>query len=144
MALRAKLATRHSPRKSSDACPFQYVEWVQMLAGMNRGPSKQIVAWNSALIYDMIYTQPVVHEFPLLKMPTLLLIGEYDNTAIGKVLAPPELRPRLGNYRVLMKQAAQNIPKATLVSFAKPGHAPQMQDPDAFHAALLKGMANAK
>ncbi len=122
----------------------EYEKWVQMLAGMNRGPGKQIVAWNSALIYDMIYTQPVVYEFPLLKMPTLLLIGENDNTAIGKDLAPPELRPRLGNYRVLMKQAAQTIPKATLVSFRTLGHAPQMQDPDTFHAALLKGMAEAR
>ena len=33
-----------------------------MLAGMYRGPGKQIVAWNSALLYDMIYTQPVVYE----------------------------------------------------------------------------------
>lgn len=46
----------------------EYEKWVQMLAGMNRGPGKQIVAWNSALLYDMIYTQPVVYEFPLLKI----------------------------------------------------------------------------
>ncbi|MBW8836978.1 MAG: alpha/beta hydrolase, partial [Burkholderia sp.] len=35
-----------------------YEPWVQMLAGMYRGPGKRIVAWNSALLYDMIYTQP--------------------------------------------------------------------------------------
>ncbi|HEX8610550.1 MAG TPA: alpha/beta hydrolase [Telluria sp.] len=122
----------------------EYEKWVQMLAGMNRGPGKQIVAWNSALLYDMIYTQPVVYEFPLLSMPALLLIGEKDNTAIGKDLAPPELRATLGNYPVLAKQAAKSIPKATLVTFPNLGHAPQMQDPDAFHAALLKGMADAR
>ena len=27
------------------------------------GPASEIVAWNSALLYDMIYTQPVVYEF---------------------------------------------------------------------------------
>jgi pimeloyl-ACP methyl ester carboxylesterase len=74
-------------------------------------------------------------------MPTLLLIGDKDNTAIGKDLAPPEVRAKLGNYPVLAKQAAQRIPKATLVQFPTLGHAPQMQDPEAFHQALLKGLA---
>lgn len=34
-----------------------------MLAGLNRGPGKQAVAWDSALIYDMIITQPVLYRF---------------------------------------------------------------------------------
>jgi pimeloyl-ACP methyl ester carboxylesterase len=119
----------------------EYEQWVQMLAGMYRGPGRQIVAWNSALLYDMIYTQPVVYEFPLLKMPVLLLIGTKDNTAIGKDAAPAELRPKLGNYAELGKRTAKAIPHATLVEFSEMGHAPQMQDPAAFHAALLKGLA---
>lgn len=118
-----------------------YEPWVQMLAGMYRGPGKQLVAWNSALLYDMIYTQPVVYEFPLLTMPVLLLIGTRDNTAIGKDAAPAELRPRLGNYAELGKRTAKAIPHATLVEFENMGHAPQMQDPAAFHMALLKGLA---
>jgi pimeloyl-ACP methyl ester carboxylesterase len=122
----------------------EYEQWVQMLAGMYRGPGRHLVAWNSALLYDMIYTQPVVYEFPLLKMPVLLLIGEKDNTAIGKDAAPQELRGQLGNYAVLGKRAAQQIPKATLVEFPELGHAPQMQDPAAFHEALLKGLQAAK
>ena len=44
-----------------------YEPWVQMLAGMYRGPGKEVVAWNSALLYDMIYTQPVVYEFDQLQ-----------------------------------------------------------------------------
>ncbi|WP_025598397.1 alpha/beta fold hydrolase [Burkholderia sp. WSM2230] len=118
-----------------------YEPWVQMLAGMYRGPGKQIVAWNSALLYDMIYTQPVVYEFGQLSMPTLLLIGQKDTTAIGKDAASPEVRAKIGHYPELGKAAAQAIPHATLVEFANLGHAPQMQDPDAFHKALLDGMA---
>ena len=118
----------------------EYEPWVQMLAGMYRGPGKQIVAWNSALLYDMIYTQPVVYEFPRLTMPVLLLIGLKDTTAIGKDAAPAELRPKLGNYPELAKQTAKSIPKATLVSFPDMGHAPQMQDPARFHRELLKGL----
>ncbi|MFP3587596.1 alpha/beta hydrolase [Paraburkholderia sp. SIMBA_055] len=118
-----------------------YEPWVQMLAGMYRGPGKQIVAWNSALLYDMIYTQPVVYEFGQLSMPTLLLIGQKDTTAIGKDAASPEVRAKIGHYPELGKAAAKAIPHATLVEFADLGHAPQMQDPDAFHKALLDGLA---
>jgi pimeloyl-ACP methyl ester carboxylesterase len=50
----------------------EYDRWVTMLAGLNQGPGHNVVAWNSALIYDMIFTQPVVYEFKDLKMPTLL------------------------------------------------------------------------
>jgi len=118
----------------------EYEPWVQMLAGMYRGPGRQAVAWNSALLYDMIYTQPVVYELPLLKMPVLLLIGTKDNTAIGKDAAPPDVRPTLGDYAQLGKRAAKAIPRATLVEFDDLGHAPQMQDPKRFHDALLRGL----
>lgn len=119
----------------------EYEQWVQMLAGMNRGPGKKLVAWNSALLYDMIYTQPVVYEFPQIKVPTMLMIGMKDTTAIGKDAAPADIRPTLGKYAELGRRAQRAIPGATLVEFPELGHAPQMQDPDAFHAALLKGLA---
>ena len=115
----------------------EYEKWVQMLAGLNRGPGHPIVAWNSALLYDMIYTQPVIYELGDLVMPVLLMIGAKDTTAIGKNFAPPAIRPTLGNYRVLGRTAAALIPHAKLVEFPDLGHAPQIQDPDAFHQALL-------
>jgi pimeloyl-ACP methyl ester carboxylesterase len=117
-----------------------YEKWVQMLAGLNRGPGHEIVAWNSALLYDMIYTQPVVYELGDLKMPVLLMIGDKDTTAIAKNFAPPEIRPTLGNYPVLGKAAAARIPHAKLVEFPDLGHAPQIQDPEAFDKALLDGL----
>jgi pimeloyl-ACP methyl ester carboxylesterase len=119
----------------------EYEKWVQMLAGMYRGPGRNIVAWNSALIYDMIFTQPVLYEFGQLKMPTLLLIGEKDTTAIAKDFAPAEVRSALGHYPELGRLTAKRIPKSTLVEFPDLGHAPQMQDPDTFHRALMKGLA---
>lgn len=118
----------------------EYERWVQMLAGMYRGPGKQIVAWNSALLYDMIYTQPVVYELGALTMPALLLIGQKDTTAIGKDIAPDEVRANIGHYPELGKLTAKAIPNATLVEFADLGHSPQIQDPSAFHKALLDGL----
>lgn len=114
-----------------------YEKWVQMLAGMYRGAGRQAVAWDSALLYDMLYTQPVVYELGRLTPPTLLVIGDKDTTAIGKALAPPEIRKTLGDYPALGKAAAAAIPHATLVEFPEAGHAPQIQMPEPFHAALL-------
>ena len=118
----------------------EYERWVQMIAGMFRGPGREIVAWHSALTYDMIFTQPVVYEFPQLRVPTLLLFGERDGTAIGKDISPPEVKARLGDYPKLARRTAAAIPGAKLVLFPELGHAPQMQDPERFHAALLEGL----
>ncbi|WP_339465512.1 alpha/beta hydrolase [Pseudomonas lurida] len=118
----------------------EYERWVDMYAGLSNGPGHKRVAWNSALIYDMIFTQPVYYEFKHLQMPTLLLIGTADNTAIGKDVAPAAVTAKLGNYAVLGKQVAALIPHATLVEFPGLGHAPQMEEPAKFHTALLQGL----
>ena len=120
----------------------EYEPSVQMLAGMYRGVQRDLVAWNSALLYDMILTQPVYYELPQLKTPTLLIVGDKDTTAIGKEYAPEAIRPTLGNYPELARDAVKRIPHAALVEFPDAGHAPQMQDPTQFHAALLKGISH--
>jgi pimeloyl-ACP methyl ester carboxylesterase len=79
----------------------------------------------------------VYYEFKNLKMPTLLLIGTADTTAIGSDIAPPDVKARIGHYNVLGKQVAQLIPHSTLVEFPGLGHAPQMEEPAQFHKALL-------
>jgi pimeloyl-ACP methyl ester carboxylesterase len=117
-----------------------YERWVQMLAGMYRGPGREIVAWDSALLYDMIYTQPVIYEFDRLAVPVLLMIGDKDTTALGRDFAPPSVRAALGDYPALAKAAAARIPHARLVEFPDLGHAPQIQAPEAFHRALLDGL----
>ena len=118
----------------------EYERWVQMLAGMYRGPGKDIVAWSSALLYDMIFTQPVLYEFDRIQAPTLLMIGQKDNTAIGKDVAPAELKKKLGDYPRLGREAARRFPHAKLVEFPELGHAPQIQDAARFHEALLQGL----
>ncbi len=118
----------------------EYDRWVDMLAGLNQGPGHAKVAWNSALIYDMIFTQPVYYELPQLKVPTLLMIGDADTTAIGSDIAPPEVKARVGHYAVLGKQTAERIPGARLIEFPGKGHAPQMEDPAAFNQALVQAL----
>jgi len=108
----------------------------------NAGPGKELVAWNSALLYDMIYTQPVVYELGNISEPTILMIGDKDTTAIGKDFAPAAVRAGLGNYPELGKRAAERIPGARLIEFPELGHAPQIQDPGVFHKALVEGLGD--
>ncbi|MFD3247203.1 alpha/beta fold hydrolase [Rahnella aquatilis] len=119
----------------------EYDRWVDMLAGLNNGPGHKLVAWNSALIYDMIFTQPVFYEFKNLRVPTTLMIGTADTTAIGSDIAPPAVKAKIGHYNVLGKQVAKLIPHAKLIEFKGLGHAPQMEEPEKFNAALLKTLA---
>ena len=122
----------------------EYEKWVQMLAGLYRGPGRERVAWNAALLTDMIYTQPVLYEFGDLRMPVLLVIGDKDTTAIGKDAAPPAIRATLGNYPRLGKETASRIPHVRLVEFPDLGHSPQIQAPEVFHKVLLDWLAGAK
>ncbi|WP_339531157.1 alpha/beta hydrolase [Pseudomonas mucidolens] len=116
----------------------EYERWIEMLVGINKGPGQKQVAWNSALIYDMIFTQPVYYEFKDLQVPTLLLIGTSDTTAINSDIASPQVKAKVGHYDVLGKQVAKLIPRSTLVEFPGLGHAPQMEEPAQFHQTLLR------
>lgn len=68
-----------------------YDKWARLLAAWTVHADYPRVAWNAALTYDMIFTQPVVYEFENIKMPTLLIIGQRDRTALGKANAPEEV-----------------------------------------------------
>lgn len=118
----------------------EYDRWVNMLAGLNNGPGKQVVAWNSALLYDMIFTQPVYYEFRDLNVPTTLMIGTADTTAIGSDIASPAVKATLGHYNELGKQAAATIPHSTLIEFPGLGHAPQMEEPEHFNQRLIEDL----
>ena len=93
----ARLETRQSPQRSLDVARFGALEserkatpdsvraymrenyfagqWkpdyeplVEIQAGWLLGPDRERMAWTSALTTDMVFTQPVVHEFPDLKV----------------------------------------------------------------------------
>jgi pimeloyl-ACP methyl ester carboxylesterase len=115
----------------------EFDRWVDMLASLYGGEGGRKFAWDQALTSDMIFSQPVVYEFARIAVPTLLLIGQKDITAIGKERAPPEVAGKLGNYPELGRQTQASIPGSVLVPFADLGHAPQIQDPERFNRELL-------
>ncbi len=114
----------------------EYNELLTIQAGWLKGPDKSHMARVTALTSDMVMTQPVLYEFPDIKAPTLLIIGERDRTAIGKNLVSKEVAATMGQYQELGKAAAQAIPNAKLVPLPGIGHVPQVEAFDDYLKAL--------
>jgi pimeloyl-ACP methyl ester carboxylesterase len=112
-------------------------KWAKLLAGWALNKDYKIIAWNSALTYDMIFTQPVCYEFQNIKNPTLLIIGTRDRTAVGKALVSEEVRKTMGDYAMLGKTTRDKIPNSTLVEIANIGHLPHIEAFDQFIKPLL-------
>lgn len=119
----------------------EYDQWVNILAGWTLHKDYPIIAWNAALTYDMIMTQPVVYEFPNLKVPTLLIIGTRDRTALGKNLAPENIRETMGLYYELGKKTQQKIPNSKLVEIENIGHLPHIEAFEKFIQPLTSFLA---
>jgi pimeloyl-ACP methyl ester carboxylesterase len=115
----------------------EYDQWVYLLAGWNLNSDYKKIAWNAALTYDMIFTQPVLYEFKDIKSPTLLIIGTRDRTALGKPLVSEEVRKTMGLYSELGKKTQKTIPNSTLVEIENIGHLPHIEDFDKFITPLL-------
>ncbi|WP_121352565.1 alpha/beta fold hydrolase [Flavisolibacter nicotianae] len=116
----------------------QYDKWVNMLAGWTKNPGYPVIAWNAALTSEMIYTQPVVYELENIKVPTLLIIGQRDRTAIGKNLVSDDVRKTMGNYPALGRTTQQRIKNSTLVELDNVGHLPHIERFDLFIKPLLR------
>lgn len=114
----------------------EYDQLAELQMEWSKSRDREIVAWNSALTYDMIFTQPVVHEFPRITAPTLLVIGTRDRTALGKNLVSPSVKATMGIYENLGKQTRDAIPGAKLVELEGIGHIPQYESYDAYFAAM--------
>ncbi|MDZ4860989.1 MAG: alpha/beta hydrolase [Candidatus Hydrogenedentes bacterium] len=114
----------------------EYNSLIDAPAGWTRHSDYPRVAWCSALVYDMIVTQPVVYEFSKVRAPTLLIIGTRDRTAIGKAFAPPAVAATLGDYGELGKKTARAIPGAKLVEIQEAGHMPQVETYNIYYHAL--------
>ena len=114
----------------------EYEALIEAAAGWTKHPDYPRVAWCSALTYDMIFTQPVVDDLPLVKTPTLLIIGQRDRTAVGRPWAKKVIAAPMGNYPELGRKAAAAIPHATLKELEGVGHVPQIEAFDTYMQAL--------
>lgn len=115
----------------------EYDEWVNLLAGWTLNSDYPLIAWNAALTYDMIFTQPVCYEFELITAPTLLMIGQRDRTALGKPLVSKAVQETMGNYPELGRLTHRKIKTSRLVELDNVGHMPHIEAYDRFIEPLV-------
>ena len=118
----------------------EYDRWVAMLAGQYASPDGGIVREAQARLTDMIQTQPVAAEFPRVMRPVTLLIGQRDLTAFRASSASAGVRDRIRSVPEAAEEAVKRFPRARLVRLAGLGHAPQVEDPQRFQAALFQAL----
>lgn len=116
----------------------EYDQWVNLLAGWTLNSDYKTIAWNNALTYDMIFTQPVVYEFKNIQAPTLLIIGTRDRTALGKPLVTEEVRKTMGLYSELGKKTQKEIPNSELIEIENVGHLPHIEKFESFIKPLIR------
>ncbi|WP_375463171.1 alpha/beta hydrolase [uncultured Methylobacterium sp.] len=87
--------------------------------------------------YTMIWGQPVVHEIPLLHVPTLFIMGAADRNAPGKPYAPPELAAKMGRNAENAQALAARMRDGKAIVFEGIGHLVHMEATERFDAAML-------
>lgn len=114
----------------------EFARWASLLAAPIGSPDYPRLALVQALTASMIASQPVAHRFEQIKVPTTLIVGQRDRTALDKDLASPQLAATLGRYDLLGAEAAGRIPGGRLIALPGLGHLPQIEDFPRFSAAL--------
>jgi pimeloyl-ACP methyl ester carboxylesterase len=91
--------------------------------------------------YQMIYSQPVAHEIPLIDRPTLFIMGANDHNAPGRPFAPPELRAKMGKNADLAQALAARMANAKVKVFEGVGHLGHLEATQPFNETLLSFLA---
>tara|TARA_R110002073_G_scaffold1620_1_gene11325 strand:- start:16711 stop:17715 length:1005 start_codon:yes stop_codon:yes gene_type:complete len=117
-----------------------YDEWLKIHVGWINGSDWQRVAWNNAMTYDMIFSQPVCNEWDNITVPTRLIIGTRDRTGPGRGWKRPGVERELGQYQNLGKQTAAEIANCQLYELEGLGHMPQIEAFDRFRLEFEKAL----
>ena len=115
----------------------EYEEYVTVAVRMKASGEYPRFVMSSALTYQMIYEQPVCHEFSNIKTKTLLVIGQSDRTVVGKSRVNKELLVSVGQYPELGKKTAKLIRGSSLLELPNVGHIPHFEAKERFHQEVL-------
>ncbi len=118
----------------------EYRQWADVQYGMAKSANADQYALVSARTYDMIFTEPVVYEFPLIQVPTLVIVGKEDKTKIARD-APPDVVKRMGNYKDLGRITKEAIPGAKLIEYDDSGHLPFFEREQDFYKDVEEFLA---
>jgi pimeloyl-ACP methyl ester carboxylesterase len=134
---RKQLENNYAPKIPPEAMtPF-------IEARFNIKGTADYMRWLRAFVSSgqMIYREPVVHEIPLVSVPTLFIMGADDHNAPGKPNAPEALRPKMGQNADLAKALAGKMAHGSAEVIENAGHLVFLDAPDKFNALMLPFLA---
>jgi pimeloyl-ACP methyl ester carboxylesterase len=100
----------------------EYEKYVRILYAPTLSGDWPRLAMVRAIYQQITYLDPVVYDWPHIKVKTLVLGGELDGQ----------------DFPALAKHIADTIPGAALVIIPKVGHVPHLEAPDVFLRELLQ------
>ena len=95
----------------------------------------------TALTYQMIYREPVRDEYPDIRVPTLLIVGDKDQSAPLKHYGAPDMIAKMPSIPVAAIEAVKDLRKGKLVTVPGVGHVPHLEAPEIFKKAVLDFLA---
>ena len=100
----------------------EYEQYVRILYAPTLGGDWPRLAMVRSIYQQITYLDPVVYDWPHIKVKTLVLGGEKDGQ----------------DFPALAKHIADTIPGAELAIIPNAGHVPHLEVPDLFYKELLK------
>ena len=100
----------------------EYEYFIRLHYGWTQSGDWPQFAMVRSLISQMLYADPVVHDWPHIRAKTLVIGGAEDGP----------------DFPALAKHVADTIPNAELVLINNVGHIPHLEAPDRFHAELIR------
>ncbi len=98
----------------------------------------------SALTYQMIYREPVRDQIDDIKAPTLMIVGEKDQSAPLRHYAAPDAASRMPSLPAAAAEAVRALRRGSLLQVPGVGHVPHLEAPDVFRKAALDFLATPK
>jgi pimeloyl-ACP methyl ester carboxylesterase len=99
----------------------EYEQYVRILYAPTLSGEWPRLAMVRSIYQQILYLDPVVYDWPKIKMKTLVIGGEKDGQ----------------DFPALAKHIADSIPGARLVIIPNAGHVPHLEVPDIFYKELL-------
>jgi pimeloyl-ACP methyl ester carboxylesterase len=102
----------------------EYLKWVKVQYGLTLSGDWPRMARVRAAQGRIIFEDPVVHEWQYIATKALVIGGADDRL--------------VDDYPAAARHVAESLQNAELVIFPDVGHAPAFDNPDEFHAELIR------
>lgn len=102
----------------------EYLEWVKVQYGLTLSGDWPRMARVRAAQQQILYEDPVVHEWPSIATKALVIGGEEDRL--------------VRDFPAAARNVAERLQNAELVLFPGVGHAPHFEAAEVFHAELVR------